>query len=146
MPDCPDESLSSAHPSTSDADPSSFEGLNRRYSASQREPPGSQGPAQNSGITFASQDKLPKLPIPDLKSTCMKYLDALKPLQNKQEQQDTASTVQDFLNEEGPKLQKRLKRYATGKTSYIEQFCRFTPSLLGLDLEYALQPTYISIV
>jgi hypothetical protein len=32
------------------------------------------------GVTFAHQDKLPKLPIPDLKDTCHKYLDALKPL------------------------------------------------------------------
>jgi len=27
------------------------------------------------------------------------------------------------LKSEGPELQERLKKYANGKTSYIEQFC-----------------------
>lgn len=75
------------------------------------------------GITFAGQDKLPKLPIPDLESTCQNYLDALKPLQTNQEQKDTAAAVEEFLRSEGPELQSRLKKYASGKTSYIEQFC-----------------------
>lgn len=75
------------------------------------------------GITFAGQDKLPKLPIPELESTCRKYLDALKPLQNGHEHEDTESAVQEFLQNEGPELQARLKKYATGRTSYLEQFC-----------------------
>jgi hypothetical protein len=33
------------------------------------------------GVTFHSQDKLPKLPIPDLKETTTKYLAALEALQ-----------------------------------------------------------------
>ena len=33
------------------------------------------------GLTFKSQDKLPKLPIPDLNETCDKYLAALVQLQ-----------------------------------------------------------------
>jgi carnitine O-acetyltransferase len=32
------------------------------------------------GQTFEFQDSLPKLPIPDLKSTTQKYLKALEPL------------------------------------------------------------------
>src|SRR2546423_14349517 len=39
-------------------------------------------PNQGPGITFASQEKLPKLPIPELESTCKKYLAALEPLQS----------------------------------------------------------------
>jgi Choline/Carnitine o-acyltransferase. len=34
---------------------------------------------QKKGITFANQDSLPKLPVPDLESTCKKYLAALEP-------------------------------------------------------------------
>ena len=75
------------------------------------------------GITFAAQDRLPKLPIPELDSTCIKYLNALKPLQGHREHEETAIAVQEFLKNEGPELQARLKKYATGKTSYIEQFC-----------------------
>ncbi|KAI7193419.1 hypothetical protein KC352_g21198, partial [Hortaea werneckii] len=33
-----------------------------------------QNPESKPGVTFAAQDKLPKLPIPDLKQTCERYL------------------------------------------------------------------------
>ncbi|TID20133.1 Cytochrome b-c1 complex subunit 2 [Venturia nashicola] len=74
------------------------------------------------GITFAAQDKLPQLPIPDLESTCKKYMDALRPLQSTKEQRETQISVKEFLQLEGPKLQARLKEYAEGKSNYIEQF------------------------
>lgn len=80
------------------------------------------------GITFAAQDKLPKLPIPELESTANKYLEALKPLQSPREHAETKHAVNEFLREEGPDLQEKLKRYAQGKTSYIEQFCKPAPS------------------
>lgn len=76
------------------------------------------------GVTFAQQDKLPKLPIPELTGTCDKYLAALKPLQSPREHSDTKQAVQEFLSNEGPELQEKLKRYAEGRTSYIEQFCK----------------------
>jgi hypothetical protein len=76
------------------------------------------------GVTFASQDKLPKLPIPDLEQTCQRYLAALKPLQSNREHADTKHAVQEFLTGEGPELNEKLKRYAEARTSYIEQFCR----------------------
>ncbi len=78
------------------------------------------------GVTFAAQENLPKLPIPDLDATCKRYLEALEPLQSPGEHEDTASAVQDFLRTDGPRLQDRLKKYATGKSSYIEQFCKLT--------------------
>jgi carnitine O-acetyltransferase len=74
------------------------------------------------GITFASQDSLPKLPIPDLKSTAQKYLEALKPLQSPREHSETRQAVEDFLRGDGPNLQEKLENYAESKTSYIEQF------------------------
>ncbi|PKK49266.1 hypothetical protein CI102_7722 [Trichoderma harzianum] len=74
------------------------------------------------GITFGAQDKLPKLPIPELENSARKYLEALKPLQSPREHAETKHAVSEFLREEGPDLQEKLKRYAQGKTSYIEQF------------------------
>ncbi|KAK4166147.1 putative mitochondrial carnitine O-acetyltransferase [Cladorrhinum sp. PSN259] len=74
------------------------------------------------GVTFAHQDKLPTLPIPELDSTCQKYLAALKPLQGPREHAETKHAVQEFLRNEGPELNEKLKRYAEGKSSYIEQF------------------------
>jgi carnitine O-acetyltransferase len=94
-------------------------------------------PKQNTAVlnggTFANQDKLPKLPIPDLESTCQKYLAALKPLQTHREHADTEAAVKKFLKTDGPELHERLKKYATGKTSYIEQFCRYLAFLPNLD-------------
>jgi carnitine O-acetyltransferase len=77
------------------------------------------------GVTFASQAKLQKLPIPELEDTCNKYLAAVKPLQTKREHRETVKAVQEFLRTDGPVLQEKLKRYAADKASYIEQFCMF---------------------
>lgn len=77
------------------------------------------------GITFAGQETLPKLPIPELEQTCDRYLAALKPLQSYREHADTKHAVREFLKNEGPDLQEKLKKYALEKTSYIEQFCKF---------------------
>lgn len=86
-------------------------------------------PQSKPGITYAAQDKLPKLPIPDLESTCKKYLDSLDPLQTAREHHDSERAVEEFLRSEGPELQKKLKEYATGKSSYIEQFCELVSFL-----------------
>lgn len=74
------------------------------------------------GVTFASQDKLPKLPIPELKSTLKKYLDTVKPLQTDAEHETTKEAVAQFLESDGPILHKKLEEYASDKSSYIEQF------------------------
>ena len=118
------ESIANAQPPMADA--GGYKG-EQPYTPSQKEPLANHGPKNQPGITFAAQDKLPKLPIPDLDSTLKKYKEVLKPLQSKRAQEDTASAVQSFLRAEGPELQSRLKKYATGKTSYIEQFCTSSP-------------------
>ena len=75
------------------------------------------------GITFAAQEKLPKLPIPELDATCKNYLDSLYPLQTSREHQESERAVEEFLRSDGVELQDKLKKYSTGKSSYIEQFC-----------------------
>ncbi|CAO2648491.1 Nn.00g077580.m01.CDS01 [Neocucurbitaria sp. VM-36] len=79
-------------------------------------------PNSKPGITFAHQDKLPKLPIPELESSCKKYIAALKPLQSPKEHNDTVLSINEFLKSDGPVLQDKLKKYASGKSNYIEQF------------------------
>lgn len=69
------------------------------------------------GVTFAAQADLPKLPIPDLESSCKKYIEALEPLQNPRERAETRYAVDEFLKADGPDLQEKLKRYAHDKTS-----------------------------
>ena len=102
------------------------------FSPSKQEPLAHHGVKETPGITFAHQDELPKLPIPELESSLEKYQDALVPLQTRREQSETSRVVQDFLKSDGPDLQARLKKYATGKTSYIEQFCKRSPIQAGL--------------
>ncbi|KXH42205.1 choline/Carnitine O-acyltransferase [Colletotrichum nymphaeae SA-01] len=74
------------------------------------------------GVTFAAQEKLKHLPIPELEATAQKYLIALKPLQSAREHSETKQALQDFLKHDGQALQEKLKTYAQDKTSYIEQF------------------------
>lgn len=83
------------------------------------------------GITFAAQESLPKLPIPDLESTMKKYLSSLDPLQTAREHADSERAVAEFLRTTGPDLQEKLKAYSEGQTSYIEQFCRRSFILLA---------------
>ena len=123
MPTSFNETLATSQPPNGDTDHASPNGAQQTYSHSQREPLASHKPQHKPGITFAAQDKLAKLPIPELESTCKKYLGALKPLQSEREHEDTTAAVNEFLKRDGPELQERLKKYATGKTSYIEQFC-----------------------
>lgn len=123
MPASLNESLANQQPPKSETERSSPKAAYQAYSPSAREPLANHHQEKKPGITFASQDKLPRLPIPGLEDTCRKYQAVLAPLQNHREQQDTAAAVQDFLKHDGPELQARLQKYATGKTSYIEQFC-----------------------
>ncbi|KAI4158886.1 MAG: hypothetical protein LQ342_007063 [Letrouitia transgressa] len=114
--------IASKQPPNTEMDQSPVERLKDSYPAKEKEPLASDGPKQKPGITFAAQEKLARLPIPELEDSCRKYQAVLKPLQSQRQQNDTAAAVQDFLKGEGPELHARLKKYATGKTSYIEQF------------------------
>lgn len=99
--------------------------VSEKFSKDQKNPLNGNKPKHQPGITFAAQDKLPKLPIPELEHSMTKYLAALKPLQSPREHAETQQAVEEFLKSEGQELQDRLKKYATGKTSYIEQFCTY---------------------
>lgn len=72
--------------------------------------------------TFQYQDKLEKLPIPDLKATCENYLNALRPLQTEAEFKETQAATNKFLNGIGPYLDQQLREYSKTRSSYIEQF------------------------
>ncbi|GAW03660.1 carnitine acetyl transferase [Lentinula edodes] len=74
------------------------------------------------GKTFASQDKLPKLPVPPLEETCRRYLRALEGLQDPEEHTKTKEVVREFLENEGPEIQQKLMDWARTRDSYIEEF------------------------
>lgn len=78
-----------------------------------------------SGITFAAQHKLPKLPLPSLESSCKRYLEAVKPLQSTEEQRASAAAVRNFVSDEGPILQAQLREYDASHANYFEHFCGY---------------------
>ena len=124
MPQSFNESLNSARSQSDHASRSMSSATDSkdRFPQASKEPLRSDTSQHKPGITFAAQDKLPKLPIPELESTLQKYLNALMPLQTTKEHNETKAAAEDFLRNEGKDLQEKLKKYATGKSSYIEQF------------------------
>ncbi len=85
------------------------------------------GHQRASGITFAAQHKLPKLPVPSLEESCRRYLVALKPLQSTEEQGASAAAVKTFIDGEGSILQAQLKEYDHSHANYFEHFCEIPP-------------------
>jgi carnitine O-acetyltransferase len=98
--------------------------VTQTFSKDEKSPIAQQNDKSKPGITFAAQDKLPKLPIPELESSMNKYLSALTPLQSAKEHRDSEAAVKEFLRSDGQKLQEKLKEYASGRANYIEQFCK----------------------
>ncbi|KAH9859123.1 acyltransferase ChoActase/COT/CPT [Lenzites betulinus] len=72
--------------------------------------------------TFARQNELPNLPIPPLEDSLNRYLTALEGLQDPREHAETRRAVEEFLHNDGPRIQQKLREYAKDKASYIEEF------------------------
>ena len=78
----------------------------------------------HSNATFALQDELPLLPVPDLYQTCDKFLSWVQPLLSDADFQKINMVVKKFLQEDGdgPKLQNSLIQWSQGdeKASWLE--------------------------
>ena len=75
------------------------------------------------GITFAKQQDLPSLPVPELKSTLDKYLQTIRPFCNGVETFERQQLLcKDFSEHMGPILQDRLKEYANDKRNWMAKF------------------------
>ena len=77
-------------------------------------------PDKPTGKTFSNQGRLPKLPIPPLEDTCRRYLQALEALQDPEEHEATSAAVRDFLENEGPGIQRKLIEWAKNKDRYVK--------------------------
>lgn len=64
------------------------------------------------------QTALPSLPVPALKDTCRRYLEAAQAVQSDSTFKHTQALVQDFLSSVGPKLQ----RYLVLKSWYADNY------------------------
>eukprot|EP01128_Nolandella_sp_AFSM9_P004148 TRINITY_DN1817_c0_g1_i4.p1 TRINITY_DN1817_c0_g1~~TRINITY_DN1817_c0_g1_i4.p1 ORF type:complete len:273 (+),score=56.98 TRINITY_DN1817_c0_g1_i4:87-821(+) len=68
-------------------------------------------------------EDLPRLPIPELKATCDRYLEAVAPLLSPEELEETKRKTQEFLQFEGVNLHKQLLELkAAATTSWLEGF------------------------
>jgi carnitine O-acetyltransferase len=97
---------------------------------------------QKEGITYAKQDALPRLPIPDLARTLERFQARLAALQTEAQRQETARVVHAFLHGDGPILHQALTEYeAAGRAagvlgSYVEEF--WNESYLAPDASVVL--------
>mmetsp|Transcript_9705 Transcript_9705/g.17087 ORF Transcript_9705/g.17087 Transcript_9705/m.17087 type:complete len:705 (+) Transcript_9705:168-2282(+) len=72
--------------------------------------------------TFAHQHKLPKLPIPALDDTCARFLNTVAPMLDATEMEATRVAVQQFRENDGPKVQALLEEYDKGEENYVDRF------------------------
>ncbi|KAJ2557529.1 hypothetical protein EV175_001288 [Coemansia sp. RSA 1933] len=92
--------------------------------------------------TFANQDKLPRLPVPDLKATASRYLKSLRPLLSSDEYGRSERAVSSFVGSDGmgPILQQRLLEVErTAPYNWMEDMW-----LRKAYLEWR-EPTYINV-
>ena len=80
--------------------------------------------------TFARQGELPSLPIPPLEETCRRYLRALEGLQEPREHAETKRSVEEFLHNDGPRIQEKLREYAKDKARCVLPFHSLVSALL----------------
>ncbi|KAK5983047.1 hypothetical protein GCK32_018063, partial [Trichostrongylus colubriformis] len=62
---------------------------------------------------------LPKLPVPDPRTTLKHFLEFAKPLQTKNEYEETESIVNNFVEKELPTLQKLLEQRASKLNNWL---------------------------
>lgn len=86
------------------------------------------------------QRSLPRLPVPELKLTCQRYLQAQKPLLSKEEFLKTKKIVEDFEQNDGNILQNMLKKKdnLNKNTSYITKdwFNMYLTERTPLPIDY----------
>ena len=69
--------------------------------------------------TFANDETLPDLPVPNLKDTLNRYLDSVKPHVTEDEFLTTTDIVENFEKNEGPILHQRLLERAKTHRNWV---------------------------
>ena len=74
------------------------------------------------GKTLGYEQTLPSLPVPQLKRTCVKYLESVKPCVSEKEFAVTKNKVEDFCRGVGPVLQEKLEDRASQSKNWLERW------------------------
>ncbi|KAH8832947.1 acyltransferase ChoActase/COT/CPT [Flagelloscypha sp. PMI_526] len=73
------------------------------------------------GLTFSAQDKLPRLPVPDLQPTLDQLKETLRPIAHTQTELDAVfKKIDEFGVNDGPGLQEKLKQRASETDHWLE--------------------------
>ncbi|KAG8179267.1 hypothetical protein JTE90_026731 [Oedothorax gibbosus] len=72
--------------------------------------------------TFAHDEKLPSLPVPNLSETLSKYLDSVKGLVSEEEFLNTTAIVEKFRNGVGKELHRKLLHKAASERNWLEKW------------------------
>lgn len=67
---------------------------------------------KSKGAMLRFQDSLPKLPVPSLEETAVRYLKSVKAVATPEQYANTESAVKKFVESEGVQLQKKLEQHA----------------------------------
>jgi len=73
-------------------------------------------------MTYSFKRMLPTLPLPDLEVTVRKYLATVKPLQDEAQFAETTAHAEQFLQGDGPTLQRYLNLKWLTSTNYISDW------------------------
>ena len=79
---------------------------------------------QDNNSTYAHQEQLPSLPLPELQDTLDRYLERVRPFLSEEELQHTEAVISEFQSPggAGPKLQRALKQRAAEKRNWLEEW------------------------
>lgn len=69
--------------------------------------------------TFQYDDTLPPLPLQDLESTLIKYLNSIEFILDDKEYETTIETIKQFKSEIGEILQKKLEEKAKSTKNWV---------------------------
>ncbi|RWS24070.1 peroxisomal carnitine O-octanoyltransferase-like protein [Leptotrombidium deliense] len=75
-----------------------------------------------SNRTFENDDKLPSLPLPELRNTLDLYLDTVRPVVDNQQFAETETIVRQFENGIGQKLHQKLVKRSQSSKNWLEEW------------------------
>lgn len=83
--------------------------------------------------TYQYDESLPALPVPNLESTLIKYLNSIEFLLNDKEYETVVETIKQFKQEPGEILQKKLEEKAKSNKNWVRSFLKNLFMIFFLD-------------
>ena len=75
---------------------------------------------KNFDKTFEYDEKLPDLPIPNLETTLIKYLNSIEFILDDKEYESTVELIKQFKSKVGETLQKKLEERAKTNKNWVK--------------------------